>query len=71
MAPDHSVAPTLHDVILPLQRRPPGPRRLLLRGFRGASLVEGMGQVACVHLPQLLKVTQGCAQIPVLACMGR
>jgi len=62
---------TLHNVILPLERRAPGPGCLLLRGFVAASFVEGMGEVAGVHLPQLFKVTQGCAQIPVLAWMGR
>lgn len=34
---------TLHDIILPLERRSPGTGRLFFGGFVAASFVEGMG----------------------------
>lgn len=62
---------TLHDVILALQRGPPRPRHLPLRGPGPAALVEGVREVPGVHLPELLEVAQRRAQVPVLAWMGR
>ena len=38
-----SVTLTLHNIILPLERRSPGTGCLFFRGFIVASFIEGMG----------------------------
>lgn len=63
---------TLGDVILPLQAGPLSlghlGRLLWLLLLVKPALVEHLGQVGRVHLPQLLIVIQSCCQVPVLAC---
>lgn len=63
---------TLGNVILPLQAGPLSlghlGRLLWLLLLVHPALVEDVGQVGRVHLPQLLIVIQSCRQVPVLAC---
>lgn len=68
----HRGALTLGNVILPLQAGPLSlghlGRLLWLLLLVKPALVEHLGQVGRVHLPQLLIVIQSCSQVPVLAC---
>lgn len=65
-------ARTLGDVVLSLQAGPlhlvPGLGWLSLWLLGAPALVEHMRQVGCVHLSQLLIVTQSGCQVPVFAC---
>ena len=65
------LAGTLGDVVLPGQAGPLGRVRrwgVLSLGLLGApALVEHRWQVGCVHLSELLIVTQSGSQVPVFA----
>lgn len=65
-------AGTLGNVLLSLQAGPlrlvPGLGRLSLGLLGAPALVEHMRQVGCVHLSELLIVTQSGGQVPVFAC---
>lgn len=57
---------TLHHLVLAVQDGPPDPGHLLLRRQIGSVLGERIRQVPGVHLSQLLKVAEGCGEVPVL-----
>ena len=62
------------DVVLPGQAGPlgrvPGRGWLSLRLFGAPALVEHRWQVGCVHLSELLIVTQSGREVPVFAWRG-
>lgn len=58
---------TLHHLVLAVKDGPPDPGHLFLRRQIGPVLCEWIRQVAGVHLSQLLKVTEGCGEVPVLS----
>lgn len=63
---------TLGNVVLPLQAGPlplmPRLGWLSLWLLGAPALIEHMRQVGCVHLSELLIVTQSGCQVPVFAC---
>lgn len=62
---------TLHHLILAVEDGPPHPGHLLFRRQIRPILCERIRQVPSMHLSQLLKVTEGCGEVPVLACRQR
>ena len=65
---------TLSIVLLPLARPLELGEvlgRVLLRGLVVAALIEDLWQVSSVNLPELLKVTESRAHIPVFTCMSK
>lgn len=58
---------TLHHLILAMEYRPSYPSHLLFRGQIHSLFCERIRQVPSMHLSQLLKVTEGSSEIPVLA----
>lgn len=58
---------TLHHLVLAVEDGPPDPGHLLLRRQIGPVLGERIRQVPSVHLSQLLKVAEGCGEVPVLS----
>lgn len=64
--PKRLVGLTLHHLILAVQDGPPDPGHLLFGRQIGPVLGERIRQVPGVHLSQLLKVAEGCGEVPVL-----
>ena len=66
-----AVGLTLHHLILAVEYRPPYPRHLLFWRQIRPVFSERICQVPSMHLSQLLKVTEGSSEIPVLAYRQR